>query len=49
VRKAPRAFSEVTMQGRTFEYSLSHTYAAAGWRSYLGSRVLSTASNDTFS
>lgn len=49
VRKAPRAFSETTMQGRTFEYSLSHTYAAAGWRSYLGSRILSTASNDTFS
>ncbi len=48
VRKAPRPFFEVTMQGRTAEYSLSHTYAAAGWRSYLGSRVLSTASNDTF-
>lgn len=49
IRKSPTAFSEVTMQGRTFEYSLSHTYAAAGWRTYLGSRILSTATNDTFS
>lgn len=48
VRKAPTPFFEMTMQGRTAEYSLSHTYAAAGWRSYLGSRILSTASNDTF-
>jgi hypothetical protein len=48
IRKAPTAFSETTMQGRTFEYSLSTTYAADGWRPYLGMFLQSTATSPTF-
>lgn len=47
IRKSPTPFSELTKQGRVLEYSLSTTYAAAGWRPYLGMLITSTASSPT--
>ncbi len=47
IRKSPTPFSELTKQGRVLEYSMSTTYAAAGWRPYLGMLINSTASSPT--
>lgn len=43
IRKPITSFSELTMQGRTFEFSISHAYGIGRWQDYLGYLTLTTA------